>query len=105
MSGKCSVPFQKQILYRALLRRVAKDQDCSASYVVKDFTDCQRVIVAILKANTVKCPVETGRKIQYRAPTLRQVAKDQDCSAPYVGADFTEYQRSRVRLESSKTVC
>ena len=37
-----------------------------------------------------------GCKIQYSAP-LRQVTKDQDCSAPYVGADFTEYQRSRVR--------
>ena len=45
-----------------------------------------------------------GHKIQY-SPPLRRVAKDQDCSAPYVGADFTEYQRSRVRLEASKTVC
>ena len=34
-----------------------------------------------------------GHKIQYSAP-LRRVAKDQDCSAPYVGADFTEYQRA-----------
>ena len=34
-----------------------------------------------------------GRKIQYSAP-LRWVATDQDCSAPYVGADFTEYQRA-----------
>ena len=34
-----------------------------------------------------------GRKIQYSDP-LRWVAKDQDCSAPYVGADFTEYQRA-----------
>ena len=34
-----------------------------------------------------------GRKIQYSAP-LRWVAKDQDYSAPYVGADFTEYQRA-----------
>ena len=32
-------------------------------------------------------PVETGRKIQYSAP-LRRVAKDQDCSAPYVGEDL-----------------
>ena len=48
--------------------------------------------------------IETGCKIQYGAP-LRRVAKDHDCLAPYVGADFTEYQRSRVRLESSKTVC
>ena len=34
-----------------------------------------------------------GRKIQYSA-LLRGVAKGQDCSAPYVGADFTEYQRA-----------
>ena len=61
----------------------------------------QRAIEAILKANTIYCPIETGRNIQYSAP-LRRVAKDQDCLAPYVGADFTEYQRSEVRLESSK---
>ena len=34
-----------------------------------------------------------GRKIQYSAP-LRRVEKDQDCLAPSVGADFTEYQRA-----------
>ena len=32
-------------------------------------------------------------RIQYSGP-LRRVAKDQDCSAPFVGADFTEYQRA-----------
>ena len=45
------------------------------------------MLSAILKANTVWRPVETGRKIQYNAP-LRWVAKDQDCSAPYVGEDI-----------------
>ena len=39
--------------------------------------------------------------IQYSTP-LRRVTKDHDCSALYVGADFTEYQRSRVRLEDGK---
>ena len=47
-------------------------------------------------------------------PISPDTVANQDCSAPYVGADFTEYQwqrmydvtqRSRVRLESSKTVC
>ena len=44
-----------------------------------------------------------GRKIQYSAP-LRQVAKDQDCSAPYVGADFTEYQRAIKAILKANTV-
>ena len=39
-----------------------------------------QMLSAILKANTVQRPVETGRKIQYSAP-LRRVAKDQECSA------------------------
>ena len=46
-----------------------------------------QMLSAILKANTVCRPVETGRKIQYNAP-LRRVAKDQDCSAPNVGEDL-----------------
>ena len=44
-----------------------------------------------------------GHKIQYRAP-LRQVAKDQDCSAPYVGVDFTEYQRAIKAILKANTV-
>ena len=44
-----------------------------------------------------------GRKIQYSAP-LRQVAKDQDCSALYVGADFTEYQRAIEAISKANTV-
>ena len=55
----------RKIQYSALLRPVAKDQDCSAPYVGADFTEYQRAIEAILKANAVYCPVETGRKIQY----------------------------------------
>ena len=43
-----------------------------------------------------------GRKIQYRAP-LRRVATDQDCSAPYVGADFTEYQRAIEAILEANT--
>ena len=55
------------------------------------------------KANTVQRPVETGPKIQYSAP-LRRVAKDQDCSAPYVGEDFTEYQRAIEAILKANTV-
>ena len=44
-----------------------------------------------------------GRKIQYSAP-LRWVAKDQDCLAPYVGADFTEYQRAMKAILKANTV-
>ena len=44
-----------------------------------------------------------GRKIQYSAP-LRRVAKDQDCSAPYVGVDFTEYQRAIKAILKANTV-
>ena len=62
-----------------------------------------QMISAILKANTVWCPVETGRKIQYNAP-LRWVTKDQDCSALYVGADFTEYQRAIEAIFKANTV-
>ena len=61
-----------KIQYSALLRRVAKDQDCSAPYVGEDFTEYQRAIKAISKANTVQCPVETGRKIQYSAQLSRK---------------------------------
>ena len=43
-----------------------------------------------------------GRKIQYSAP-LRRVAKDQDCSAPYVGVDFTEYQRAIKAILKANT--
>ena len=43
----------RKIQYSALLRRVAKDQDCSALYVGPDFTEYQRAIEAILKSNTV----------------------------------------------------
>ena len=92
-----------KIQYSALLRRVAKDQDCSAPYVGADFTEYQGAIKAILKANTVERPVETGRKIQYSAP-LRRVAKDQNCSAPYVGADFTEYQTAIEAISKANTV-
>ena len=48
----------------------------------------RRIIEAILKANTVK-----GNKLKAKqySDLLRRV-KDQDRSAPYVGADFTEYQ-------------
>ena len=55
------------------------------------------------KANTVWCPIETGRKIQYSAP-LRRVAKDQDCSALYVGANFTKYQRAIKAILKANTV-
>ena len=41
-----------------------------------------------------------GRKIQYSAP-LRRVAKDQDCSTPYVGAD---YQRAIKAILKANTV-
>ena len=58
-----------------------------------------QMLSAILKANTA----ETGHKIQYIAP-LRRVAKDQDCSAPYVGADFTEYQRAIEAILKANTV-
>ena len=61
------------------------------------------MLSAILKANTVQHPVETGRKIQYSAP-LRRVAKDQDCSALYVGANFTEYQRAVKAILKANTV-
>ena len=44
-----------------------------------------------------------GRKIQYIAP-LRRVAKDQDCSAQYVGVDFTEYQRAIKAILKANTV-
>ena len=44
-----------------------------------------------------------GRKIQYTA-LLRRVAKDQDCWAPYVGADFTEYQRAIEAILKADTV-
>ena len=44
-----------------------------------------------------------GRKIQYSA-LLRRVAKDQDCLAPYVGADFTEYQRAIKAILKANTV-
>ena len=44
-----------------------------------------------------------GRKIQYSAP-LRRVAKDQDCSAPYVGVDFIEYQRAIKAILKANTV-
>ena len=62
-----------------------------------------QILSAISKANTVYFPFETGHKIQYDAP-LRQVAKDQDCSAPYVGADFTEYQRAIKAILKANTV-
>ena len=62
-----------------------------------------QMLSAILKANTVERPVETGRKIQYSAP-LRRVAKDQDCSALYVGANFTEYQRAIKAILKANTV-
>ena len=55
------------------------------------------------KTNTVECLVETGRKIQYSAP-LRRVAKDQDCLALYVGANFTEYQRAIKAMVKANTV-
>ena len=64
----------RKIQYSAPLRRVAKDQDCSAPYVGEDFTEYNRATEAILKANTVQGPFETGRKIQYSAP-LRRVSK------------------------------
>ena len=44
-----------------------------------------------------------GRKMQYSAP-LRRVAKDQDCSAPYVGVDFTEHQRAIKAILKANTV-
>ena len=44
-----------------------------------------------------------GRNIQYCAP-LRRVAKDQDNSAPYVGADFTEYQKVIEAILKANTV-
>ena len=44
-----------------------------------------------------------GRKIQYSTP-LRRVAKDQDCSSPYVGADFTDYQRVIEAILKANTV-
>ena len=44
-----------------------------------------------------------GRKIQYSAP-LRRVAKDQDCWALYVGANFTEYQRAIEAILKANTV-
>ena len=44
-----------------------------------------------------------GRKIQYSAP-LRRVANNQDYSAPYVGADFTEYQRAIEAILKANTV-
>ena len=40
---------------------------------------------AILKANTVQPPIETGHK--FKANTVQR-----DCSALDVGVDFTEYQ-------------
>ena len=62
-----------------------------------------QMLSAILKANTVWRPIETGRKIQYSAP-LRRVAKDQDCSAPYVGANFTKYKRAIKAILKANTV-
>ena len=44
-----------------------------------------------------------GRKIQYSAP-LRRVAKDQNCSIPYVGVDFTEYHRAIKAILKANTV-
>ena len=44
-----------------------------------------------------------SHKIQYCAP-LKRVTKDQDCSAPYVGADFTEYQRAIETILKANTV-
>ena len=44
-----------------------------------------------------------GRKIQYSAP-LRRVTKDQDCSALYVGADFTQYQTAIEAISKANTV-
>ena len=67
------------------------------------YTSEWQILGAISKANTVYHPVETGRKIQYSA-TLRRVAKDQDCSAPYVGEDFTEYQRAIEAILKTNTV-
>ena len=42
-------------------------------------------------------------RIQYSGP-LRRVTKDQDCSAPFVGADFTEYQRAIKAILKANTV-
>ena len=44
-----------------------------------------------------------GHKIQYSAP-LKRVAKDQDCSPPYVGADFTKYQRAIEAILKANSV-
>ena len=44
-----------------------------------------------------------GRKIQYSTP-LRQITKDQDCLALYVGVNFTEYQRAIKAILKANTV-
>ena len=70
MRKKClkAIVQEGHSIYSTPLRRVAKDQDCSALYVGADFTEYQKAIEAILKANTILFPVETGRIIQYNAP-------------------------------------
>ena len=44
-----------------------------------------------------------GHKIQYSAP-LRRVAKDQDCSAPYVGVDFRVSEGHKSHFKSKYSI-
>ena len=80
--------------------------------IVYILPSCQLQWNPFLKANTVQQDVEISRKL--KANTVQRPVANQDCSAPFACADFTEYQwrrckdddvRSKVRLESSKTVC